>query len=78
MTKCEDKFYFCPIVILLVELFGPIFDAFFLLSTLLFPIFWPAAMSRAALLFASSVVSVDRNNSGLGVGSSENGAGSVK
>ena len=60
-------------------MFGPNFDAFFLLSVLLFfAIFRPAAISRAVLLFASSVVSVDRINSGLVVGSSNVGAGSVK
>ena len=72
MTKSENNFYFYTIVCLIIEnVFGSFFDAFFLLSVLLFfAIFRPAAMSRAVLLFASSVVSVDRNNSGLGVGSS--------
>ena len=80
VTKSENNFYFYTIVRLMLEnVFWPIFDAFFLLSVLFFfAIFRPAAMSRAVLLFASSVVSVDRINSGLGVGSSKTGAGSVK
>ena len=60
--------------------FGPILMLSFSFRCYFFAIIRPAAVSRAALLFASSVVSVDRINSGLGVGSSKSktGAGSVK
>ena len=80
VTKSENIFYFYTIVRLMVEnVFGPIFDAFFLLSMLLFLRFFGQLLCLVLFFFfASSVVSDDRINSGFGVGSSKTGAASVK